>query len=245
MYKVLFILLPMIRNLYFKYRFSLGWGFMEYDFVKWLGHAGFELQDADLKIFIDPFRIKDINEKADLIFITHSHMDHLSIDDINKIATQKTSFIAPQEARGKLDFKNVRFVNPGETGEILGVKFETHAAYNTDAAKLAFHPAANKWVGYVIEVSGKRIYHSGDADIIDEMKNIKSDLALIPAGGTYTMDAQEAINATKIIDAKNFAPMHYKALLGKEKSKGFEENFKQKVKNSIIMQEIFEPFYSF
>ncbi|MDA4118531.1 MAG: MBL fold metallo-hydrolase, partial [Thaumarchaeota archaeon] len=218
---------------------------VEYDFLRWLGHAAFVLDADGKRIFIDPFRIGDVKEHADIVFITHSHMDHLSIDDIKKVADQETTFVAPEEAIPKLDYKNVIKVKPGEKKKVLGIEFETIAAYNTDKQKLQYHPHENKWVGYIISVEGKRIYHAGDTDLTEEMKKVSTDLALIPVGGTYTMDIEEGLAATRDIRAKNFAPMHYKALLGKEGSLKLEKRFGESVKNSIIMEEVSEPFYSF
>ncbi len=218
---------------------------MEYDFVKWLGHAGFMLETNGKRIFIDPFRIREMKDHADLIFITHSHFDHLNLEDIKKVADQSTTFVAPDEAAAKLNYKNVVAVKPEQKGEALGIKFETVSAYNTDKEKLEFHPHANRWVGYVLNVEGKRIYHAGDTDLTEEMKKVSTDLALIPVGGKYTMNLDEGLAATRSIKAKNFAPIHYKALLGKDGSEKLEKKFSDNVKNSIIMEEEFEPFYSF
>lgn len=218
---------------------------MEYSFLQWLGHAGFRLEVKGKRVFIDPFRIGEMKEHADLIFITHSHFDHLNIDDIRKVADENTIFVAPEEAAPKLEYKKVVAVKPGERRTILGIEFETVDAYNTDKEKLKFHPHENRWVGYVINVEGKRVYHAGDTDLTEEMKGVKADLALIPVGGTYTMDIEEGLAATKSIKARNFAPMHYKALLGKEGSEKLEKRFEESVDNSIIMEEKFEPFYSF
>ena len=69
-----------------------------------------------------------------------------------------------------------------------------------------FHPKSNLWVGYIIEYAGRWIYHAGDTDFIDEMRSLKNiDLALLPMGGTYTMDIDEGIAAAKSIDAKSVA----------------------------------------
>ncbi|MEM3791674.1 MAG: MBL fold metallo-hydrolase, partial [Candidatus Micrarchaeaceae archaeon] len=97
----------------------------------------------------------------------------------------------------------------------------------------------------IVEANGKKIYHAGDTDFIEEMKDIDADLALLPIGGTYTMDVEEAISAANAINASFFAPMHYKALLGKENSAKAEKEFKERVENSFVMNEEWEPFFSF
>jgi len=217
---------------------------MEFDFLKWIGHAAFIIE-GEKRIYIDPFKLSKNFGEADIIFITHSHFDHLSIDDIKKVAKKETTIVAPTEAKSKLASFNTFLVEPMKKYNINGVEFETVYAYNVKKERLNFHPKQNNWLGYIINAEGKRIYHAGDTDFIDEMKNIKCDLALLPIGGTYTMGVEEAIEATNAIDAKYFAPMHYKALLGREGSKEAADKFKKEVKNSILLKEAQEPSYSF
>jgi len=217
---------------------------MEFDFLKWIGHASFMIE-GEKRVYIDPFKLSKSFGDADIIFITHSHFDHLSIDDIKKVATKETIVVAPTEAKSKLASFNTFLAEPMKKYNLDGVEFETVNAYNVKEERLNFHPKQNNWLGYIINAGGKRIYHAGDTDFIDEMKSIKCDLALLPIGGTYTMSVEEAIEATKAIDAKYFAPMHYKALLGREGSKEAEDKFKKEVKNSILLKEVQEPSYSF
>lgn len=216
---------------------------MEYDFLKWLGHASFFVKAGKLNVYVDPFRLDNFDEKADVVFITHPHMDHLSEKDLERICSEKTCFVAPYGTQIKFS-KKVQFVSPGENGEVLGIKFTAIAAYNTNPSRINFHNKSNGWVGYVIETLGKKIYYPGDTDMIEEMRNVDVDLALIPCGGKYVMDIDEAIEATKLIKAKNFSPIHYKALLGKENSDRLEKKFLEKVKNAIILEEE-NPIYSF
>ena len=108
--------------------------------------------------------------------------------------------------------------------------------------RLSFHPKANNWVGYIFELNGQKIYHAGDTDFTEEMRNLKNlnlDVALLPIGGTYTMDVQEAAEAANEIAAKTTIPMHYKNLVG-ENYKSIEEEFKRLVKNSkvVILKEL-------
>jgi L-ascorbate metabolism protein UlaG (beta-lactamase superfamily) len=97
-------------------------------------------------------------------------------------------------------------------------------------------------VGYIFKLNGKKIYHAGDTDFIQEMKLLKDDnldVAMLPIGGTYTMEVDEAARAANVICAKITIPMHYRRLLG-EKSDEAEEKFKKIVTNSkvIILEEL-------
>ena len=80
-----------------------------------------------------------------------------------------------------------------------------------------FHPKSNNWVGFVIEIGGKRIYYAGDTDETPEMDALKNiDLALLPVGGTYTMNAAEAAEATKIFKPKQAIPYHWGDIVGSQ-----------------------------
>src|SRR5690349_1513688 len=96
---------------------------MEYDFLTWLGHASFLIKSGKLSIFVDPFRIGEIEEKADIIFITHPHRDHFSEEDIQRISKADTYFVGPQEALEKISSNNLRVVRPGDRGEVLGIAY--------------------------------------------------------------------------------------------------------------------------
>jgi len=215
--------------------------------VTWLGHASFCFTDSQTgqKIYyVDPFQFKNKNlDKADIIFITHAHYDHLSNTDISLILKPKTTVVATPDSLKTLNITQVKFpVEPNKSYEINGFKFDTVPAYNVVPERLSFHPKSNNWVGYIFNLNGLKIYHAGDTDFILEMKSLKNlnlDIAILPMGGTYTMDVDEAIEAANAICAKKTIPMHYKSLL-KEKAKIAEEKFKKGVTNSevVILEEL-------
>ena len=215
---------------------------MDVSFLKWIEHAGFVLEINGKKVYIDPFRLRGPMPKADIIFITHTHFDHFNDDAIGKIATPRTRFVAPRETAGKMGRREVLMVEPNNDYEIEGIKFHTVPAYNIGKE---FHPKANGWVGYIIDVKGTKVYHPGDTDATSELKNVQTDIALLPIGGHYTMSVEEAIDAAGRIKAKLFIPMHYRSLLGAEGAKKAEEEFRKKVKNSLILEQVQEPYYSF
>lgn len=190
--------------------------------LEWLGHAAVRIT-ADRVIYIDPYNINS-NEKADIILITHGHYDHCSIDDIQKIAKPETVIVATTDCSskfsGKVEVADVKLISPGKSLDIQGIKIEAVPAYNP---KKSFHPKDNEWVGYIIEVNGKRIYHAGDTDIIPEMKNIKADVAMLPIGGNYTMTAEEAAEAANQINPKLAIPIHFGDIVG---TKADAEKFK-------------------
>lgn len=216
--------------------------------VRWFGHASFSITDrsnGNKIYFIDPFELPAGNlEKADLIFITHAHPDHLSLGDINHILKPETIVIATPDSLATLKIgEEQKFaVEPNKEYEVSGVKFETIPAYNIHPDKLDFHPKSNNWVGYILHVNNQKIYHAGDTDFIPEMHELASkklDIAMLPMGGHYTMDVDEMIKAANAIAAKVTIPIHYRRLLG-DKYNEAEEKLKAGVKNSkvVILKEV-------
>lgn len=212
------------------------------DFLKWIGHASFLVRVGEKNVYIDPFRLSTVRERADVILITHPHFDHMNMEDIEKIADSRTEIFVTKDSVEKITTGRVTGVEPHREYSSSVMKFSTIPAYNVVKERLDKHPRKNGWVGYILEANGAKIYHAGDTDFIKEMEEVKVDLALIPMSGTYTMDPDEAIEAAKRINAKTVAPMHYRAVLGYKKAKEAEERFKAQVKNGIILKEVQEPF---
>lgn len=188
-------------------------------------------------IYIDPFKInKDYND-ADFIFITHDHYDHYSEEDIDKVKKDDTIIIAPESLLAKLlqngyNKDNIITVEPNKEYIIQGIKFETIPAYNISKV---FHLKENGWVGYVIEINGIRYYIAGDTDITEENKKIKCDVALVPVGGTYTMNHKEAAELVDEIKPKIAIPTHYGDIVGtNQDAMDFIKLLHQSIKGIIL-----------
>ncbi len=213
--------------------------------INWIGHASFLLKINGKNVYIDPFRLEKVREHADLILITHPHFDHMNLDDIKKIADDKTEIFVPKDSVDKIPIGSVKGVEPNKRYKAQGVEFRTIPAYNVVKDRLDKHPKGYGWVGYIVNVNGKWLYHAGDTDFIDEMKGLKVDMALLPMSGTYTMDVNQAIEAAHAIIAEQYIPMHYKMVLGKEGSKKAEELFREKVGKAVFLTQMEESQYSF
>jgi len=184
--------------------------------LQWLGHASFKISYGRQVIYIDPWKLKEAQKDATLVLVSHSHPDHYSPDDLKKIFKPDTKLIAPEdvivkERKGTALKYAETFVISG----VNGVKITGSSAYNP---KKQFHPKSQNWLGFIIDIGGVRIYYAGDTDIIDEMKilkNINIDVALLPVGGNFTMNADEAAEAVKIIKPKQAIPYHFGDIVGK------------------------------
>lgn len=197
--------------------------------IHWLGHSGFNIEN---KIMIDPFKIT-VPIKVDIVLITHPHYDHCSLEDIEKVVKEDTIIVAPPDCTSKFarsEKGTLKIITPGQIIDIGDIKIQATPAYNTNKE---FHQKENEWCGYLIKIKDKLIYHAGDTDIIPEMDNIKADIALLPVGGTYTMNAQEAALAAQKVKATTVIPMHYtKGLVGSPED---AEKLKQLLPEKVII----------
>jgi L-ascorbate metabolism protein UlaG (beta-lactamase superfamily) len=176
-------------------------------YIQWLGHSSVKVWAGDVVIYIDPRNLSTSPHDANAVLVTHSHSDHYQPADIAKVSGPTTKFIAPPDVV-KLYGKG-QAIAPGQTIQFDGFSVTGVPAYNTN------HPKSNNWLGFIIELASKRIYIAGDTDLIDEMKSLGHiDVAFLPAGGTYTMNAQQAAEATKYIKPQLAIPYHWGQIVG-------------------------------
>jgi len=174
-------------------------------YIQWLGHSSVKLWAEDCIVYVDPQSLSISPHDATLVLVTHSHGDHYSASDIARVANTQTQFIAPPDV--VTQYGKGQAIAPGQVIESYCARLTAVSAYNTNKTN---HPKSRNWVGYVIELGGKRIYVAGDTDLIEEMKSLGDiDVAILPAGGTYTMNAVEAAEATQYIKPDLAIPYHW------------------------------------
>jgi len=205
--------------------------------ITWLKHDAFLLKGDGIVVAIDPYELRSVPEKADLVLVTHDHFDHCDPNSVRLVAKPDAVIVAPPNAASKLG-KNVRVVKAGDVLTEKGVTIKVVPAYNVRPERQRFHPKNYGGVGYLITLAGKTVYHPGDTDLIPEMDNLgRVDIALLPVSGTYVMDAQEAAEAVKRIKPTHVIPMHYGSIVG---SKADAEKFAQLVAGQTTVH-ILEP----
>jgi L-ascorbate metabolism protein UlaG (beta-lactamase superfamily) len=191
--------------------------------VQWLGHAGFLVStEKKKKIYLDPYNLTGQPPSADIIFLTHSHYDHCSIGDLQKIIDDDTIIVLPADAQSKITrFEkslHIKIIEPGQELEFRDFRVIAVPAYNLHSS---FHPKEEGWMGYVLKFGNVILYHAGDTDFIPEMQKLtgfgqenKLFIAMLPVGGRFTMNAEEAAGAAAVIKPNIAIPMHYGSVQG-------------------------------
>ena len=178
-------------------------------------HNSIKIINNNLNIYIDPFRIDVVSNDADIIFITHSHYDHFSIDDIMNIKKDTTKIVSTKdtykEIKNYFKDEDIIIVEPNKSYNILGINFSTVRAYNVNKE---YHPIENDWIGYILNIDEKKYYIMGDTDVNEDNSNIECDVLFIPIGGKFTRDYKEAADYTNSINPSVVIPTHYGLIVG-------------------------------
>lgn len=210
--------------------------------ITYLGHSAIILEEGDFKAIVDPFisgneqataKVADIKGITH-IFVSHGHDDH--IGDTEEIAKANNALI----------------IANAEISSFLGAKgLNTHAMhiggrhkfdFGTVKLTLALHGSGistdhgtmdgGNPCGFIIEVNGKKVYHAGDTGLTMDMQLLEDeniDVALLPIGGNFTMDIDDAVKAVSMIKPKSTIPIHYDTF---EVIKADPQEFKEKNKAS-------------
>ncbi len=185
--------------------------------ILWVTHAWFQIKSRGTVVQVDPSDI-DVEhlkslprgvEKADLILITHHHSDHCNNAFTALLVKEGTKMLAPKLCADKMGGKAL-IMKPGETFSYSGIAIKAVDSYNTpEGASTVKAHRKGECLGYLITAESKTVYHAGDTDLIPEMASLGHvDLALLPVGGTYTMDVKEAARAVSVLKPQIVIPMH-------------------------------------
>ncbi len=171
--------------------------------------------NLDKIIYFDPFHLLESKHDADIIFITHAHYDHFSIEDILKVKKETTIIVCPYdcvEEVGKFfSTDKIIAVQPQDHILIAGYPVTVVDAYNIDKP---FHSKENKWVGYLFQNNDVTYYVMGDTDVLPFMEKLKVDYLFIPIGGKFTMNVEEAVSLVNKMKPKVAIPIHYGTIVG-------------------------------
>ncbi|MDG6243200.1 MAG: metal-dependent hydrolase [Methanolobus sp.] len=190
--------------------------------LTWLGHSCFHIDYAGTTVLIDPFitgnprsivQVKDLN--PDAIAVTHGHGDHLG-DTVIIAKRTGCTVICIHELSQYLKSKGVNTLgmNIGGTVDHKGIFFTmTDASHSSSIDEAGLGVDGGKAAGFIIRAGDVSLYHAGDTGLFGDMELISRlyhpDVAILPIGGRYTMDARDAALAVEILSPKIAIPMHY------------------------------------
>ena len=199
--------------------------------IKWFPRSWIQIKSYESVIYIDPsymstyFKkyekkivfsdeeddaLPENLEKGDIILISHIHKDHCKKITIHRLSDEKTIVLTPRKYEDKESDK-IKIITSECEFHFKNISVEIVNAYNTKEGHSSrkVHKRG-ECVGFIINIENKRIYFSGDTDFIPEMNDIRNiDIAIVPIGGTFTMDISEAIDAVSVIKPKYVIPVHH------------------------------------
>lgn len=156
--------------------------------------------------------------KADYIFITHGHGDHLDPAAIAQLLKEGTKIICNPASAEKVAAIEVEGINApviaalanGESfATAEGWKIDAVPAYNIAEEKQNFHPKG-EGNGYVLTVNDFNLYVAGDTEEIEELSQLKDiDVAFLPCNLPFTMTPEQCATAAKMFSPKVLFPYHY------------------------------------
>ncbi len=193
--------------------------------LRWLGHSFVEFTTADQKVILfDPWTKNDgsptcpVNtgeiQRADLVLISHDHFDHMgSAVSICKntgallggpVQTVKRLIDDGFDANQVVNFGYGYMVGGGV--QLDWVKVTSTPAFHSSDSACA--------LGNIVQVAdGTTVYHAGDTSLFTEMslysRLYPMDVACVPMGGVFTMDAEQAAEAVKMLNPRAVMPIHY------------------------------------
>jgi L-ascorbate metabolism protein UlaG (beta-lactamase superfamily) len=182
-------------------------------------HASLALRWDGKTIYVDP--VGGASKYADLpapdvVFVTHSHSDHMDAATLKAVVQESTVLVIPQDvssalaSSGVLEMVEDKVMANGETIQVGDIKVEAVPMYNTTADRLRYH-AKGAGNGYVLDLDGTRVYVAGDTEDIPEMRALQDiALAFLPMNLPYTMTPEQAASAVLEFLPRVVYPYHYR-----------------------------------
>jgi len=187
--------------------------------IQYLGHAGFLIEVAGLRLVFDPWiegnpladpKTIEPLVGADYVFVTHDHGDHGFQEAVKMcLADQRTTLVGLHQIAIAASEKGVEKVVKGNLGGSVEAGKGVEVFFAT-----AFHSCdLGVPCGFIVKTPELTVYHAGDTAFYSDMKFLKKrydiEVALLPIGSTFTMGPDEAAMAVAALEPNIVIPMHY------------------------------------
>lgn len=220
--------------------------------LTWLGHSCFQIEVSGKTVLIDPFitdnpkaRVRADDLEPDIIAVTHGHSDHLGdtvsiaqrtgctvvcIHEISQYLKQKGIFTSGMNIGGNIEIEGIRFIM-------------TDARHSSSIDESGWSFDGGRAAGFIVKAGKVSIYHAGDTALFGDMELISKlyhpDVAILPIGGRFTMDAKDAALAVQMLRPKIAIPMHYNTFdVISQDPQIFETNVKSVSNTDVKVMEI-------
>lgn len=182
--------------------------------ITYLGHSCFTIETNDVSIIIDPFYDENkFSPKPSHVLVTHAHLDHIG-HSLSLCQKHNALFISTFEVANHIENQGAPNVHHMHIGGF--VDFEKFKIKFTPALHSSSDGVNNIGVaaGIILNIEDKNIYHAGDTGLFGDMALIAKrhplDIAMLPIGGNFTMDIDDAVYAVaELLKPKIAVPMHY------------------------------------
>ena len=210
--------------------------------VQYVWHSFFKISFSGVNFLVDPFVEAPASEgtvrtstkcpcdvskigKIDFICVSNEHFDHFDKAAVNIIANRDKAVVVGHESvLNELDLPSElkHNVKVGDSFNLRGVKISVSGAHYPNS----FYP-----VSYIFQKDDESVFFAGNSALMDSFSEIKSDIAILPIGGSSTMDVIDAVRATKTMKPKYVIPMHYNSF---DTIQADANDFKARIEKSIL-----------
>ena len=182
--------------------------------ITFIGHASYMFAYGGMVIHVDPWsRVADYSDlpNADLVLITHGHIDHLDPPALALVCTDSTMIVYPPSCAEK--YPGGVVMRPGDKNTFAGIGIEAVHAYNltnlSNPGGRLVHPKG-MGVGYILTFGGVRVYCMGETENVPEMRDIKDiDIAFMAMDSVYNLTPVMAAGLAKLINPAILYPIHF------------------------------------
>lgn len=195
--------------------------------IHWDGHASVRIVDEGFTVAVDPLSEVSPDFTANLVLITHEDDGHFDLEKLSEVCDGGTCVVIPSSIeKDSIPCEDVEVLDEGGEIDIFGIEVEAVPMYNDQHQRGEGH-------GYRFEMRGENFFVAGDTDLIDEFFDLENrvDVAFLPVEGNFTMNADEAVQASVRIKPDLVIPYHYGKPFfdGREIDlKGFEAELKDR-----------------